>query len=490
MRALRFRFDREYAIQRAVASADDSGLTSEVVQQDVDDLKRAGSLVELVRHRQEMARGERFNAQRVRDVFSDDPEFETLMSIAQDGAIIDTPSGFVKQSVTEPLRPLNIRLERCMRQHALKLRNKGRGVFLSEDSLSEADRLLLNKQSAHWVLKPAPDGRSNIDEGRALIDPKGLNAGDAKEKVKQRYGPLRLATFSSIVTGWYEHAREHNLKMSDCRIFKDDVEGAFPQFNFNPTSALLLVILVSVGLLLMHVVGNFGWTGAPFVWGVISRALERKAKTLFVGVLDVYVDDFVGFAHFSVAVAAQQLVQELIKRALGDTAVNIQKSIPPTTECDVLGWTVCLVSETFCPNLRGCAKLLFAFFSVDTSRDQPRKMFEVLAGLANRYSEGIPEMKPYVSAFFAMEQACGTHSNVRKRMSSRAKFCVEMWRVVALMLWYDSNSLRKPLISVTHLSSVKPDFYLWSDASPWKLAAILYDEGGKEIAHATHNCVF
>jgi hypothetical protein len=490
MKDLRFRFDREFAIQRAVASADDSGLTKELVDQDMHELSQAGSLVGLIRQRQEASRASRFNEDRVRECFQDDEEFEKLLSIARDGAIIDPPVGFVPQTEPEPLRPLNRRLEKCLRQHALKLHAKKRCIFIDPSQLPQSEAMLLNTQSAHWVVKPEPDGKTNIAEGRMLIDPQGLNAEGGKEKVKERYGPLRLASFSSIVSGWYKHIQQKNLPMSEFRIFKDDVEGAFPQFNFHPTSALLLVVLISIGLLILHIVGNFGWTGSPFVWGIIGGALERKGRLLFDGTLDVYVDDFVGFAHMSVAVSAQVLVQQLIRRALGDTAVNLAKSVSPTPASDVLGWTVSLLTESFWPNMRGCSKILFSFFSVDIEADQPRKVFEVLGGLATRYAEGLQEMKPYVSVFYAMAAACGTNPKSRKKLSSRAKFCIEMWRVVAIMLWYDPTSLSRPLRSVTDAAEVPPMYYLWSDASPWKLAAILYDASGREIAHSSHLLVF
>jgi hypothetical protein len=377
-----------------------------------------------------------------------------------------------------------------MRQHALKLHTKKRGIFLDQESLPASERDLINTQSSHWVVKPAPDGKSNVVEGRMLIDPQALNAPGGKENVRARYGALKLPSFSSMVSGWYKHAEAKKLLISDFRIFKDDVEGAFPQFNFNPVSALLLVVLVSIGLFFLHTAGNFGWTGCPFVWNVIGNAMERKGQVLIDGTLDVYVDDFVGFAHWSVAAGAQLLIQQMIRRVLGDTAVNTDKSVPPTVSTDVLGWTVSLVTESFMPNVRGCAKILFAFFSVDLAIPQSRKVFEVLAGLANRYSEGLPEMKPYVSAFFAMAAACGVNPNSKRKLSSRAKFCVEMWRVTAIMLWYDRNSLSRPLRSVIDPAHLSPVLYLWTDASPWKLAAILRDASGKEVAHSSHELVF
>jgi hypothetical protein len=65
-----------------------------------------------------------------------------------------------------------------------------------------------------------------------------------------------------------------------------------------------------------------------------------------------------------------------------------------------------------------------------------------------------------------------------------------MWRVVAIMLWYDRNSLSRPLRSVLDPSHLPPVLYLWTDASPWKLAAILRDADGKELAHSAHELVF
>jgi hypothetical protein len=48
-----------------------------------------------------------------------------------------------------------------------------------------------------------------------------------------------------MIASWIAHADKHGVTLAQCRIMKDDVEAAFPQFDLEPESAMLLAIQVS-----------------------------------------------------------------------------------------------------------------------------------------------------------------------------------------------------------------------------------------------------
>jgi hypothetical protein len=90
-------------------------------------------------------------------------------------------------------------------------------------------------------------------------------------------------------------------------MWKLDVKGAFPRFNFSKESALLLGVFVAVGILFIYTHGMFGWTGCPSVFQVIGLAILRWVRSLAQGVVNLYVDDFMGFGTFSQCVHDQEM---------------------------------------------------------------------------------------------------------------------------------------------------------------------------------------
>jgi hypothetical protein len=68
-----------------------------------------GSLSHMIRETQHTKSPMRFNEARCRDVFSDDPEFPTLLALATVGATVPIQDGFVVQDTPEPLRKLHLR---------------------------------------------------------------------------------------------------------------------------------------------------------------------------------------------------------------------------------------------------------------------------------------------------------------------------------------------------------------------------------------------
>lgn len=62
----------------------------------------------------------------------------------------------------------------------------------------------------------------------------------------------------------------HHLTWRDTNMWKLDVKGAFPCFNFESYSALLLGVFVAVGILFIFTHGMFGRTGCPGIFQVIT----------------------------------------------------------------------------------------------------------------------------------------------------------------------------------------------------------------------------
>jgi hypothetical protein len=103
------------------------------------------------------------------------------------------------------------------------------------------------------------------------------------------------------------------------------------------------------------------------------------------------------------------------------------------------------------------------------------------------YSHVIRGMRPFVASINHMTCRAKGHHTQRARANASATFAIEMWRAAMVLLVDDHTRLSVPL-DIFLLTSGYTSL-LWkvvSDASPWRLAAGLYDyESGRLLCWAT-----
>ena len=374
------------------------------------------SLQSLVEARQFDRSGDRFNVERCTAVFRDDPEYETLLTMAQSGVYIDPPPGLVLQTVPERPRTWQREMPNVFNQHVAKSWAKGDVVVLPMDELSATDVTRLHYNPAHLTGKPAAlknvgydatDGGSESVQSmdsmlprvitefggsRFLMDCSNsesgqvLNTPAAKELVLARYSRLSHYAFQQIVRGFCAYADVEGVLLADCRLFKDDIHAAFTQMNINPESVYLLAMSVGFGLMMVYIVGLFVWLGFPLAFGVLSRALERLLVRLLRIPVYVYVDDIIALSRKERAETDQRYIENKLEEAIGSKAVNYSKRLAPTVSGEVLGWMVNLVPETFRPGDKAVRKLMFAFWCVASGAKLRLVVYQMLGSRADHYS--------------------------------------------------------------------------------------------------------
>ena len=159
------------------------------------------------------------------------------------------------------------------------------------------------------------------------------------------------------------------------------------------------------------------------------------------GILSKFVDHYHGFGILTDAASGMETFFKCARAFLGDSAINDDKTVRPTKTTDVPGWEFDLTNEVCYPNQKGCNKLLVVFFCFDVKKQQYRELWEVLAGVAERYSAGLVGLRTFVSPFHHMKEKCvrrlaksGRPRSGAVVASSSALFCIEMWRSEALLL--------------------------------------------------------
>lgn len=453
-----------------------------------------GSLPDMVHFAQVSQSEGRFNESRCRQVFSEDPEFDTLLMLATTGASVPIEDEFVIQNSPEPLRNLHLRLGSCIPQHALKLWESGKALLFRIADLPR--QLVIHFNNSHWTSKP------DTDEGRYLFDCANIFNGStinsvfAFDQAEKVYLPLSHPTILSILRSAVELANLLACPLSDLRLWKDDIKGAFGQFNFNPSSCYLLATQVAAGIVMIYIAGCFGYHACPLIFGVFSRAISRALAVLCSGVVYVYVDDLIGFSHLSSADADQKAAQRLILNVFGPKSLA-DKSLTPCLHGDVLGWTVDLVKEVLRPNDKAIRKLMFAFFTVDLQESHwPLQQCQMLASLAERYSLALCGMKNFVHALHKMssypkddQKFSAPHRCKLMRVTSAAKFAVEMWRMVAVCLFIDPLCFAISIRALVRDKSCADLFFI-SDAGPDKAGFAVYSASGSLLFYSAYSWPF
>jgi len=77
-------------------------------------------------------------------------------------------------------------------------------------------------------------------------------------------------------------------------------------------------------------------------------------------------------------------------------------------------------------------------------------------------------MQPFVGAFYTQLKQF-RNTSAQHSFNSNSRFCIEIWRIVSVMLFIDRNSLAIPLLSVAHHPNLGVDCITKTDASPWKI---------------------
>ena len=434
---------------------------------------------------------DRFNPTRCTEVFAGAPEFDALMRLATDGIILDVPNDLVFPSIPEAPRWLQVKLQVAYTQHAVKLWGKRDVMVLPIEDLSDGDKALIWYSQTHIVPKPGGSrfimDCSNSESGWVLNTPA------VKEAVIARVGPVVYATWPEIVEDWYVYADGLHVPLRDCRLMKDDVQGAFGQMDINPASVRYLAVPLVGDMVLLYSVGLFGWLGFPMNFALFSRGLEWRLRRDLAIPIKFYADDAIALALAARAEEAQAHIEKTLEATFGSTGVSYYMKVPPCLEADVIGWAECLTTETFRPAAKGICKLVFAFCMVAVGNVFPLVVYQMLASLADFYSLGVPGMKPFSYALHAMSARFGDGGKrqfYKKEPSSAARLSIEVWRVAALLLFQKNSHMCRPLLSLLRTLSSTCRYTVITDGSPWGLGIGLYGATGELVSYMAYHFPF
>ena len=233
-------------------------LPPRLFSRDVTELKEHGSLENLIRHRQSEMSSNRFNLNRFNNLYQDDPEADRLRVLATSCARIDTAEDFIPIPEPEPTRSLLLKVPNTIRSHIRKLWDSGNVLVLPLSAILTDNP---HTSSLHIVFQNSiekPLGRilgdlTNRKPGNAI------NSREAKPAIIARYGDLYYPTIMDMVQDEITVADKVG-GFQNVRMFKEDVVGAFGQFNFDPRDARLLAFMFAMDFVIIYMTGLFGWS--------------------------------------------------------------------------------------------------------------------------------------------------------------------------------------------------------------------------------------
>jgi hypothetical protein len=416
--------------------------------------------------------------------FCNAPLYSQLCELARDGARPVLKPDFVPNGgVGEPLRPQYRVLKKAIHHQFSKLQRAHRAILLPKALLKGCAWLHLNP--SHVAFKPSDlKGRICSDSSGS-----GLNDGTDMEAVYAELGELTLPTlaeFTELVTR--ARSRHHRI------LSKFDVEAAFHRFKLHWSLAILLAIDLDE-LILIPLVGVFGWNASPSFYNVISKTIswahngglspsEIDALSICQGEIPVhreeewceplrlaersstYVDDSSLLSSEETFLMDSSDLKVIAKHLLGKTAIKDEKTEGPYHCLDVMGWSTDMEKGTVAPSHKGICKMLCYIFLI-SNRSITLETLESMIGTLQHYAVVLPLVAGSLgcmrSQLIAAQQA--PHSPRYINLNAESMREIYLWRAMLSACLHDRSLWCCPVEFLRANPQTNREIEMFTDAS-------------------------
>ena len=299
-----------------------------------------------------------------------------------------------------------------------------------------------------------------------------INTSYVRESVKQFYGNIELAQLDELMLMIINQLELAGGNWEDIAIWKMDLKGAFALLNFKTDEIGLLTMNLTENLSFISLVGNFGLSQYPYVFGIISRVLCRAINKEITGQMKIFVDDFMGACLKCNLKFDMEKAQEIAERLLGKFAISNKKTKSERV-MDWIGWKVNLENQTVSIADHNLHKTLYGFFKLEEFQQITVKEIQRLASWASRYSLICRYMKPFTHFLYQSIQG-------RTQLQSLIVIDGSLWLVIQLwQVFLVMSKLRPEKYAKSILS-----FKIPNQASLW----LSYDASLEGVGFIIRNC--
>ena len=327
-------------------------------------------------------------------------DFSRLLKLAHKGVSIPVPQRFRPISQPAPLRAKYIQVRSAVHKILTKQIEQGTVLLLP---LAQAQAIpgIHLQNSQHWTTKKGKECGRIIADLSNTGDPESvcpLNGYTPQERAIltdeciKLYGPIKLPTITELLHMILLMADEHGW--ANIQLWKMDLKGAFNLLWFDPTQVPLLAFPLTDDLVIIHLVGIFGWLGMPFAFNVLSRTLLILIFHAISGKADMYVDDVMGCSTTASLDEDMHAAHNAITGLAGEDSVAPDK-VEKGRSLEFIGWVICLESKTITASPRLILKTTQALFCFDTDDRVSQLHLQRLASLMSRLSLLCSYMRPF-----------------------------------------------------------------------------------------------
>ena len=457
--------DVDFGAEEAARAAEDFEWPEEVLTRDSHKAARAGfSLERMVREEHDSKAHDRLSHARINSLLGserqegdqggvrregrEDREWERLHRLV-DGARVLVDEDFAPNNRAPPLRSLYRRVSKAVHKLLLELWREEKVFIVTKDVAAKLGAL--HYSPTHWARKAGKVLGRNIFDASDGKFSTPLNTKTVKAMVRECYGDIRHPTIDEIVRMVMDFARDkqqelgEGFRWEDLRMWKADLRGAFTLLNYHADDVRLMACELTGDLVCIYHTGQFGWTGMPFAFDIITRTLRKLVRSVIRGRMTMYVDDMIAVCMAWDLEHDKGQAKAVSEGLLGSKAIADDKWADGT-RLDVIGWTVDLTQRLVTIARKNFLKTLYGFFEVDLSRPVQVRTLKRLASWSSRYSMVLRHMRPF-STWLYNETKGMRNMEASKRVGSGTVRAVLMWRVMLCLLHLREDTFARPLSS-------------------------------------------
>lgn len=485
--------DKVFGIQAALEWANGFRFPAEAHTRDADQLRAAGyNLDALIAARQEALRPQRLNHSRLDKWNPSDPDLERLRSLVEGIHIPEDPA-FVPPEDPPKVPSSQAQASGAISLMWYELYQQGLVLLIPTAELRKVkveapSASPVGYYPAQWVPKfgkrqGRPVSHYSYDNGKGGR----LNTEFVRAAVEAFYGPIAPPTIEDLMAMVIAQADRYGW--DGIILWKMDLKGAFNLLFFRPKDCGILTHELSDGLSVVTMVGNFGFTGTPYAFDVVSRAIQRRAQELMgdMGEVHIYVDDLMGCCRLGreeqCVACARQAVHELLgpditgNNLAGPDSVNEDKTVR-SRHLDFIGWSVDLETRRLGMARHNYLKTLYGFLQVEPKSVLKVRDYQKLGSWSSRYSKVCRFMRPFS---YHLHQAYSGYQNpeVRLRITPEVWEVVSLWQMFLVMMALDPTRYTRDIES---FRNPVPILFCNGDASLTGVGMIIYKWGPDRTA--------
>ena len=448
----------------------------------------------LVRRRLAELANNRLSLDSIAQVISlDNPERLRLERLATIGITVHTAPDFVCNTsphapgVIPPLRHTFEQAASAVERLEMALfHESGLAIVVSKATALLIEGVHLSPYS--WT------GKSGTESGRPISDASDggrgntpLNSSEAKAAADEEWSQIRHKTLKDFVLrilefGDLQRRTNHHFKWEDVVLWKMDLKGAYTLLSFNPEDVRIMANEMSDGLVMFHLCGQFGWTGTPAAFQVVTRALSFELNRSLRGLSHLYVDDIFGVCLKIDLDSDLATCKRICEGLLGVGAIAASKTTYGR-RVTVIGYDLDLDTMVVAIAAKNVHRAGYGFLTTSLSKPCPVRHMMRLASWASRYAEICEEMKPFVRLLYSSYK--GLALNTAFPLTNRTRQAIRMFRVLLALTFIMEFDFSRSMVS---FRPSRPVIIVEFDASLFGAGILWYELNDDDTESLVGGC--